>query len=196
MRRSIASAFRASARRLSPQLLRTNVERRRERYAGLASRLRAGVAANSQVHRTRIARERERVTSLPSAPRRAVRHLIAVRQARAERGAQLLAAFSYRGVLARGFALVRDAAAQPLRSAAAVSAGMPIEIEFSDGRVGAHADGRPECASQRHDTVTSGEPVKRGRREAVPDRAICFEVIARSAGGCARTSSRNWLRFG
>jgi exodeoxyribonuclease VII large subunit len=53
----------------------------------------------------------------------------------------LLAAFSSRGVHARGCALVRDAAGAPLRTAAAVSAGMPIEIEFADGRVGARADG-------------------------------------------------------
>jgi exodeoxyribonuclease VII large subunit len=43
-------------------------------------------------------------------------------------------------VLARGFALVRDAAGRPLRSAVAVTAGAPIEIEFADGRVGAHVD--------------------------------------------------------
>jgi exodeoxyribonuclease VII large subunit len=55
----------------------------------------------------------------------------------------LLAAFSYRGVLTRGFALIRDAAGQPLHSATAIAAGMPIEIEFSDGRVGARADGAP-----------------------------------------------------
>ena len=54
---------------------------------------------------------------------------------------QLLAAFSYRGVLARGFALVRDGEGRPLRSAAAVTARMRLEIEFSDGRVGATADG-------------------------------------------------------
>ena len=72
--------------------------------------------------------------------RRAMRQLLATRQARAERGAQLLTAFSYRGVLARGFTLVRDAAGRPLRSAAAVTAGAPIEIEFADGRVGAHVD--------------------------------------------------------
>jgi exodeoxyribonuclease VII large subunit len=69
----------------------------------------------------------------------------------------LLAAFSYRGVLARGFTLVRDAAGRPLRSAAAVAAGMPIEIEFADGRVGAHADGRAD--------PKAAEPAKtRGRR--------------------------------
>jgi len=155
--------------RLSPPLLRTTVERRRERYAGLASRLRAGLAANIHVHRTRIARERERVMVFAERSGRAVRHLIAVRQARAERGAQLLAAFSYRGVLARGFALVRDAAGQPLRSAAAVGAGTPIEIEFADGRVGARADGAP--AADR----PAAEPVKpRSRRDGGPGQGDLF----------------------
>ena len=54
---------------------------------------------------------------------------------------QLLKAFSYQGVLARGFALVRDGEGHPLRSAAAVSGGARLDIEFSDGRVGAVADG-------------------------------------------------------
>jgi exodeoxyribonuclease VII large subunit len=53
----------------------------------------------------------------------------------------LLAAFSYRGVLARGFALVRDGDGHPLRSAATVTSQMRLDIEFSDGRVGATADG-------------------------------------------------------
>jgi exodeoxyribonuclease VII large subunit len=155
--------------RLSPHLLRSNVERRRERYSGLASRLRAGVAANSQVHRTRIARESERVTVFAERARRAVRHVITVRQARAERGAQLLAAFSYRGVLARGFALVRDAAGVPLRNAAAAGAGMPIEIEFSDGRIGARVDGAAPADKP------SGEPAKpRGRRDGGPGQGNLF----------------------
>ena len=58
----------------------------------------------------------------------------------AERGGELLAAFSYRGVLARGFALVRDAKGRPLRTAAAITAGMPLDIEFADGRIGARAE--------------------------------------------------------
>jgi exodeoxyribonuclease VII large subunit len=144
--------------RLSPHLLRSTVDRRRERYNGLAQRLHAAVAANIQVHRTRIAREGERVTVFAERASRAVRHIIAVRLARAERGAQLLAAFSYRGVLARGFALVRDTAGSPLRNAAAIGAGMSIEIEFSDGRVGARAAGGTSVDK------SDGEPVKpRGR---------------------------------
>jgi len=52
---------------------------------------------------------------------------------------------SYRAVLSRGFALVRDDAGQPLRAAAAVTPGMRLDIEFTDGRVGAVAEdgGKP-----------------------------------------------------
>jgi exodeoxyribonuclease VII large subunit len=125
--------------RLNPQLLRATVERRRERYAGIAQRLQASVAANIQTHRTRIARERERVVTFAQRAERAVGVILDRRFSRLDRAGQLLAAFSYRGVLARGFALVRDGAGQPLRAAAAVSAGMRLDIEFSDGRVGAVA---------------------------------------------------------
>ena len=131
------------AGRLSSRLLGNNVERRRERYLGLSSRLRASVAANIAVHRTRLGQERERVVAFGDRVRRAVRQCIAVHQSRAERGGELLAAFSYRGVLARGFALVRDAEGQPLRSARTVTAGMPLDIEFSDGRIPARAESGP-----------------------------------------------------
>jgi exodeoxyribonuclease VII large subunit len=146
------------AGRLSSRLLGNNVERRRERYLGLSSRLRASVAANIAVHRTRLGQERERVVAFGDRARRAVRQCIAVRQSRAERGGELLAAFSYRGVLARGFALVRDAEGQPLRSARTVTAGMPLDIEFSDGRIPARAESGPavEQSSSR-----SGKPRRR-----------------------------------
>ena len=126
--------------RLSVQLLRSNVERRRERYDSLSLRLRAGVAANAAVHRTRIGQQSERVRAFGERIRRAAGQLIAARKSRTERGGELLAAFSYRGVLARGFALVRDTTGQPLRTAASIAAGMTMEIEFSDGRVGARAE--------------------------------------------------------
>src|SRR5271166_5286836 len=132
--------FSRIAGRLNDRLLRANIERRRERYGSLSSRLRAGVAANLAVHRSRIGQERDRVVAFGERARRAVRQLIAVRTSRAERGGELLAAFSYRGVLARGFTLVRDAKGRPLRTAAAITAGMPLEIEFSDGRIGARAE--------------------------------------------------------
>jgi exodeoxyribonuclease VII large subunit len=156
--------FSRIAGRLNDRLLRANIERRRERYGSLSSRLRAGVGANLTVHRNRIGRERERVAAFGERARRAVRQLIAVRISRAERGGELLGAFSYRGVLARGFALVRDAKGRPLRTAAAITAGMPLEIEFSDGRIGARAENSPatETASapsrsRARRTGTSGQ---------------------------------------
>jgi len=149
--------------RLSVQLLRTNVERRRERFGAVALRLRAGVAANLAVHHTRLGRDRERVNAFAERARRALRQFLAVRQARAERGGELLAAFSYRGVLARGFALVRDAAGAPLRNAAATGPGMPIEIEFADGRIGARVDDTAGAAKSSA-TMPSGEAAKPQRR--------------------------------
>jgi exodeoxyribonuclease VII large subunit len=53
----------------------------------------------------------------------------------------LLDSYSYEHVLKRGFALVRDAADSPLTSAAALSAGMPVALQFHDGRVGAIVEG-------------------------------------------------------
>jgi exodeoxyribonuclease VII large subunit len=132
--------FSRVAGRLSDRLLRTAIDRRRERYGSLSLRLRAGVAANLTIHRTRIGQERERLVAFGERVRRAIRHSIALRTLRAERGGELLAAFSYRGVLARGFALVRDAKGRPLRTAAAITAGMPLDIEFADGRIGARAE--------------------------------------------------------
>src|SRR6202051_5073465 len=128
-------SFSQNAGRLSPHLLRTNVERRRERYANAALRLRASAAANLEAYRTGIARQRERVGTLTQRAALAMDNFFEARAMRYERAGQLLTAFSYRGVLARGFALVRDAAGLPLRAAASVNTGMRLDIEFSDGRV-------------------------------------------------------------
>jgi exodeoxyribonuclease VII large subunit len=48
---------------------------------------------------------------------------------------------SYRSVLARGFALVRDEAGHPIHTAASVGPGARMSVEFSDGRIAATADG-------------------------------------------------------
>jgi exodeoxyribonuclease VII large subunit len=132
-------AFSRIAGRLSAHLMRANVERRRERFSGLAQRLQASLAANIAAARTRIARQNERVATFGERADRAVGIILDRKAALLEQASQLLAAFSYRGVLARGFALVRDASGRPLRAAAAVNAGMRLDIEFSDGRVGAVA---------------------------------------------------------
>ncbi len=141
--------FSRIAGRFSPQLLRNQIERRRERYDNLNRRLRTSLLANAQAHRVRLARHRDHVTARANSARRAMATLLAQRKARVERAERLLAAFSYRDVLKRGFALVRDGEGRPLRSAAAVAPAMRLDIEFSDGRVGAVADGEGVAAPPR-----------------------------------------------
>jgi len=48
--------------------------------------------------------------------------------------AKLLETLSYRSVLGRGYAVVRDAAGQPVTSMAAATPGLAVAIEFADGR--------------------------------------------------------------
>jgi exodeoxyribonuclease VII large subunit len=125
-----------------PRALRANAQIHHTQYSRIGPRL------APQLLRARIARHRDRVTACGNASRRAMLTLLDQRAARIERAERLLAAFSYREVLKRGFALVRDRAGHPLRSAAAVTNGTRLDIEFADGRVGAVAG----------DTVMRPEP--------------------------------------
>jgi exodeoxyribonuclease VII large subunit len=173
--------FSRVAGRLGPQILRARVRRccelvaalgerakraenvarlrRRERLATANVRLAAGLRANADAHRSRIGRQCERVAALSERARRAVDALLRQRATSVERCGQLLNALSHRGVLARGFALVRDLAGRPLRQAAAVRAGMRLDIEFSDGHVRAAAEGSSAAAEK---PAPAAKP--RGRR--------------------------------
>jgi exodeoxyribonuclease VII large subunit len=71
------------------------------------------------------------------------------RRQRVEALAQLLETLSYKSVLERGFALVRDAAGTPFRSAVGVSPGEELAIEFADGVVRAMAAGAPKAAKRK-----------------------------------------------
>jgi len=122
--------------------MRVHSERRRERFAAASVRLSAGLRANAEAQRLHISRARERVDVLLERASLAIDTLLDRRDARLERAAQLLAALSYHGVLARGFALVRSEAGRPLRTAAAVNPGVRVDIEFADGRVRAMAEAR------------------------------------------------------
>jgi exodeoxyribonuclease VII large subunit len=124
-------------------LLRT----RRDRFAGLAVRLKASRLSNAQAQRQAIARNRERVTRLSERARRALSTATQRLQARVAHSGQLLGALSYRSVLARGFALVRDEHGHALRAARTIGPGARLDLEFADGRVGATADAdRPAAA--------------------------------------------------
>jgi exodeoxyribonuclease VII large subunit len=143
--------------------------RRRERLDTATARLRASLRANAESHRNRIARARERVAAMAQRGSRAMVTLLCQRIASLDRCAGLLQALSHRGVLARGFALVRDAKRRPIPHAARVSAGMSLDIEFFDGHVRASAE---------HAFVTPAEkprPRFRSRRLADAGQGKLFD---------------------
>lgn len=143
---------------------------RRERFVGFEARLRASLRANAQAHRSRILADGERMARLAERARRAVIVAIQRQQARIDHAGQLLGALSYRGVLARGYALVRDAAGAPLRRAVMIEAGQPLTLEFADGSIGATAGrtarpveaAKPEARPKPEPKRREGEKVKQG----------------------------------
>ena len=114
-----------------------------------------------------------------------MRTLLDQRTARVERAERLLVAFSYREVLKRGFALVRDGDGRPLHAAADVSTGLRLDIEFADGRVGAIADGEA-----RPGPVPKPKPRGRGGEggQAAVKAACSARVSRRRANDYVRLS--------
>jgi exodeoxyribonuclease VII large subunit len=139
--------------------------RRRERLSVLAARLQVGLRTNRDVHRQRIFRDRERLGMLLGRAGRAAMAVIERRTAMVSRAGGVLGALSYHGVLARGFALVRDPDGQPVRAAAAVPSGMRLDIEFADGHLAAVAEPmEPPGAAPAPSTVEAGAAKPRAAR--------------------------------
>ncbi|MFL6836852.1 MAG: exodeoxyribonuclease VII large subunit, partial [Bradyrhizobium sp.] len=135
---------------------------RKDRYAGLEIRFKASKLANAQAQRNAVARDRERTQRLAERARRALLTLMQRLDARVAHSGQLLAALSYRSVLARGFALVRDEQGHAVHTAASVGPNAHLSIEVADGRVAATADTDRPAAS------TPASPQKVAPREPKP----------------------------
>jgi exodeoxyribonuclease VII large subunit len=131
---------------------------RSDRFNGLAIRLKASKLSNAQAQRQAIARDRERTLRLAERARRALATSTQRLSARVAHSGQLLGALSYRGVLARGFALVRDEAGHPLHASADVGPGARMSVEFADGRVGVTADGSDVTATPAQPKSAAHEP--------------------------------------
>ncbi|QBR72343.1 exodeoxyribonuclease VII large subunit [Beijerinckiaceae bacterium] len=124
---------------LGQRLLRyrtTGNERRAQALAYLAARL-----AAARVTRVRLEKERAEAAlhALGNHLKRGFQSCISLRQTRVDTLGQLLGSLGYKQVLARGFALVRDENDKPLRSAAEITDGALLDIEFADGRRAARA---------------------------------------------------------
>jgi exodeoxyribonuclease VII large subunit len=134
-----------------PRALRANAQVHHRQFERIAGRL------SPQLLRTRLVRCREWMATLTQRGALSRKVYFERRQNRLESADKLLNAFSYRAVLSRGFALVRDAKGFPLHAASAVPPGMALDIEFADGRVGATADKEPRTKGKPRGGGPSGQ---------------------------------------
>jgi exodeoxyribonuclease VII large subunit len=126
-------------------------------------RLASALAARADLARHRCEAERRRLESVHARMRHAALTALRRRGAEVRKSAQLLGTLSYRNVLARGFALVRDGEGHPLRTAGAAGAGARLDLEFADGHIGATADGAaatPAEPKPRRERPTKANPAR------------------------------------
>jgi exodeoxyribonuclease VII large subunit len=122
----------AAQGRLAPAL-KSNVQRHGLLLARSAGRL------SLSTLQSRMTDAKRRLPDIATRSERALKQLLTKRRDRFTAEAKLLQAMSYKSVLARGYAVVRDADGRPIRSATTVKTNAALAIEFSDGEVLARA---------------------------------------------------------
>jgi exodeoxyribonuclease VII large subunit len=131
----------------------------RQRFDNASGKLKAALSKNTLLHRrdfekaaagltprplrAHIAEQARRVDRCHGELRRDLRRAVDQRRTRLAANAKLLTSLSYKSVLQRGFALIRDEVRIPLHAAAQVKPGQELRIEFHDGEIAAQASGPP-----------------------------------------------------
>jgi exodeoxyribonuclease VII large subunit len=119
-----------------------------ERLSQLGQRLHAARDAFVRAERLRLAQRHDRSGAAGQRLAVALHGQLERKQARLSALSQLFESLNYKSVLARGYAIVRDADGEPVSSAAAVQPAQALAIEFADGVVRTTADGpRPKRRS-------------------------------------------------
>ncbi|WP_026606433.1 exodeoxyribonuclease VII large subunit [Methylocapsa acidiphila] len=131
-------------------------EARLRRLAHVGARLAAARSTSRRVETEKLSAARHRIDALARRLSYGVNAGVATRRTTLGALAQLLGSLGYKQVLARGYALVRDADQRPLRLAAEIRDGAALEIEFVDGR-------RSAIAGPAKDAAPAKPAVKKGR---------------------------------
>ena len=113
------------------------IEVKQQQITGEARALRAAGERYKSEVKQRVERQVDRVARLGESLQRHRDELLLRNGERVTQFGKLLESYSFRSVLKRGFALVRDQDGHPVLAAASTTAGDTIGIEFADGRVGA-----------------------------------------------------------
>ncbi|WHA42948.1 exodeoxyribonuclease VII large subunit [Agrobacterium larrymoorei] len=104
-----------------------------------------------------LERQRERLAGSVRRADTAVLHRMAQNRSGLAAHERILQSLSYKNVLKRGYAVIRDEDNRPLTRAAVVASGANISLEFADGRVSAVAGG--EAASAPEASVSAKRKV-------------------------------------
>lgn len=139
------------------QLFRSSIREHRQSFAQISRRLTLDELAS------RLPRHRSRLDELDLRADHAIRSRLAKSSDRLATARSLLASYSYQGVLARGFALVRDEKGRPLTSAKDARAKSSIDIEFKDGRAAAMVVGEGAAGPKRGSKKASKNDGGQGR---------------------------------
>ncbi len=129
----------------------------RQRHDAAGARLAQALKSNTQHHRASfnriaprlsfvpvrlgIARDQKRLDDFGQRASRALGRLAEFKRQKLGASDKLLVSLSYKSVLSRGFALVRDATEKPVHAASAVTAGQGLIVEFADGRIRVREEG-------------------------------------------------------
>lgn len=128
----------------------------------------SGLSATPQRLAMMVARDRDKVAVLSRRAAMAIDASLKTHRAAITGQERVLNSLSYRNVLARGFAVIRDQDNRPISRAAGVMSGAPVEIEFADGRVkamtgeGGEPPETPSAPKPKKKTKPASKPPAQG----------------------------------
>jgi exodeoxyribonuclease VII large subunit len=150
---------------LRPGVLRNRVQQADRALTVLDGRLPRSLQASIQAHgqqldRTsaglrpaliegRMAEGRRVVEERAARLKPAVERLAAQKEREFQQAGRVLESLSYHNVLRRGFAVIRDADDRPVTSARHVTPGVPLNVEFADGRASVVAVGETPAGPRK-----------------------------------------------
>ncbi|MFT6509084.1 MAG: exodeoxyribonuclease VII large subunit [Parvibaculaceae bacterium] len=133
--------------RMSPQPLRHNLERQRERVSYAGTRLAQGLSASTRAKQEQLSRLESKLSARPinmqigqaltrlgdlqNRMAGGQKHHLEAQAARLAQASRLLDSYSYQSVLQRGFALVRDEQGDPIRASQGLLKGQMLHLEFA-----------------------------------------------------------------
>jgi exodeoxyribonuclease VII large subunit len=116
-------------------------ERRHNQWQQASRRLGTAWSVRLDFARQHISTSRQRTETLGQRLMRTWQIALRQRTDRLASASHMLDSLSYRNVLARGFAIVRDDRGVPIRSMQTIAEGSALEVEFTDGRINATTNG-------------------------------------------------------